>query len=155
MCLKDFCDEAIAKFPPLVDAETGQIKYTYCNVGVDYIARRMGCDDFHGPAGVFLADKICNILSKGWINITSDDAFSLAKQGTLIVAGLSSKELRATHGHVTIVYPAENMLYSGSWKKLVPMLANVGKINGVLKASQCFPIEPKYYLRPGGNFHRR
>jgi hypothetical protein len=37
------------------------------------------------------------------------------------------------------------MQHSGSWKKDVPLLSNVGKKNGVMRASQAFRVEPAYY----------
>lgn len=164
MCLKAFCDEAIVKFPPLVDAQTEKIKYTYCNFGVDYIAQRMRYHGFSDSKGPMLADLICEILRMDWIPIKGEYAFDLAKKGTLCIAAMSSDEIReigrlkkneklaqANHGHVAVVYPALDMGYSGSWGKKVPMLANVGRTNGVLCASQCFPAEPKYYLLPGGH----
>ena len=42
MCLKDFCDEAIKKYPPKINPKTGEVEATYCNFAVDDIARRMG-----------------------------------------------------------------------------------------------------------------
>lgn len=158
MCLKAFCDEAIAEFPPAVDAKTREVKYTYCNLAADYICRRMGYIGFRDKNGPILADRICEVLNLAWVAIDGDTAFKLARAGTLCMSAMSSAELRklpkfkdAKHGHVAVVYPADKMEYSGSWAKDCPILANVGATNGAMRASKCFPAEPKYYILPGGH----
>lgn len=159
MLLKTLCDQAIARFPPLVDAATGRTLYTYCNAAVDFVCGGMGCDCFRGPRGPLTADAICRILERGWVAVDGAQAAELARGGTLCVAALDSASIRlspkhaqAAHGHVAAVYPAEKGAWSPSWKKTVPLLANAGARNGVLPASQCFPAEPKYYFRPGGPY---
>ena len=156
MCLKDFCDEAILKFPPKLD-ERGNAVETYCNLALDYIARRMGYSGFHNSHGVpLMADEICSVLLRDWLAVDGESIARLAASGTLCVAAMSSTEIRAAaemfnkatlkdarHGHVAVVYPVP--------RKEVPLLANVGKTNGVLGASRCFPAEPKYYYKPGGH----
>lgn len=164
MCLKDFCDEAIKKFPPKLDSDGNAIE-TYCNMALDFIARRMAYNGFHNANGAaLLADNICSVLLRDWLAIDGEQAHRLAGSGVLCIAAMSSADIRAAaenlnkpalknarHGHIAVVYPAPRMVQSASWRKEVPLLANVGRKNGVYGASQCFPAEPKYYYKPGGH----
>lgn len=164
MCLKDFCDEAIKKYPPKINPKTGEVEATYCNFAADFIARRLGYTGFGYNGAPYMADRICSVLLSDWLAVDGEQAHRLASAGVLCIAAMSSAEIRAvasrlnkpalanaSHGHIAVVYPAPRMVQSASWRKDVPLLANVGRTNGVLGASQCFPAEPKYYYKPGGH----
>ena len=164
MCLKDFCDEAIKKFPPEIDPKTGAVLKTFCNFAVDYVAQRMGYKGFNYNGAPYMADRICSVLLADWLELDGEQAHRLAASGVLCIAAQSSAEIRAAairlnkpalkdarHGHIAVVYPAPRMVQSASWRKEVPLLANVGRKNGILGASQCFPAEPKYFYKPGGH----
>jgi len=164
MCLKDFCDDAIKKYPPKIDKKTGDVVATYCNFAVDDIARHMDYKGFNYNGAPYMADRICSVLLSDWLKIDGEQAHRLAASGVLCIAAMSSAEIRAAairlnkpalknaqHGHVAVIYPAPRMVQSASWCKEVPLLANIGRVNGVLGASQCFPAEPKYYYKPGGH----
>lgn len=69
------------------------------------------------------------------------DAFDNAKEGYVVIACKTGEE----HGHIVVLYPSEEPEFSASWDKAVPMLANVGKVNAIMRASKCFKEEPKYY----------
>ncbi len=65
-----------------------------------------------------------------------------------VICGIEHKPVqmrRLSHGHVASVHPAP-IQYSASWDKKVPMVANVGAKNGLMRASQAFPVEPDYFL---------
>ncbi len=119
---------------------------TFCNVGLDRIMALLGLPRFTSPINgqPILANDMIEVLenSSDYEKVAGFVACARAMKGVFVVAC----QCEAMHGHVAAVYPAA-MEYSGSWKKEVPMLNNIGKQNGVLRASQCFRIEPDYYSR--------
>lgn len=116
---------------------------TYCNLAFMEVAAEMGCDVFRG----MMANQIIDYVSKAkdWRRVTGEEAHEHARRGGL---GVASRKGRP-HGHVAAVFPGERMLFSGSLNKYVPLVANVGKKNGIMKASEAFPVkegEPDYYI---------
>lgn len=109
---------------------------THCNQAVAQIAYGMG----HGGLTGLLANSIITLMGIHWREVDGAEAARLAAQDVLVVAGQKEQP----HGHVAVVFP-DPMQKSGSWGKDVPMLANVGKINGVMRASQAFKTEPTYF----------
>lgn len=135
--LKAICDEVLAS-----DAYKPRNGLTYCNVATRHIAEHMGCYDFDES---MTANKQVAHVEANWKSVTAEEAQAHAEVGGLAVA---AKTFPA-HGHISVVYPAGAALpFSGSWGKKVPWTANVGRKNGVLKASEAFPVaegEPGYY----------
>ncbi len=85
---------------------------------------------------------------KGWRKVTDAEASMHALHGGLAVAG---KKYPRAHGHVAIVFP-DSPAYSGAYRKTVPMLANVGHKNGIMKMSYAFAAskgEPGYWIYLG------
>lgn len=113
------------------------ITTTYCNVAVQRIALGMSCDKFNAKMD---ANAMVALMKNSWRQVDGKLAYEMAMDDKLVIAGVAE----ARHGHVAVVFP-EKMQYSGSWKKDVPMVANVGKHNGVMRTSQAFNIEPTYY----------
>lgn len=137
--LRAACDDAMANpaFQP-------HDHVTYCNKAVGFIAERVGVADF--PASM-LANQQVAFAESFWESVTPEEAQERANRGEFVVA---AKEY-PVHGHVAVVYPKGGECgISGSWGK-VPWLANIGKTNGVLKASECFPVKegkPGYWACP-------
>ena len=120
---------------------------TYCNLALLRVAVAFGCKDF---ASVPNANTMCDLMQFAidWTPGTGEQAQAWADKGMLAVACKKAEG----HGHVAAVCPADSMYFSPSLKKNVPWLANVGKTNGILPASRCFPVaegEPSYFLWTG------
>lgn len=116
---------------------------TWCNKGCRLIAEEMGCFLFKEN---HTANEMYDIMdaSPDFTKDTGERAVEHAKKGGLAIA---AKKYRG-HGHVAVVFPGP-MVYSGSWKKSIPLIANIGKSNGVMAASLAFSVsegEPTYFL---------
>jgi hypothetical protein len=133
LTLKAACDAAIAD--KSLAPKNGE---TYCNFGLIKIMQLMGLAPLSGRA-----NQMIIAMGAEWNAVTAGRAVALAKAGKLCVAGLAGDK----HGHVAVVYPAD-MEFSGSRKKNVPMVANVGNKNGMMKASGAFPSDPLYFAYP-------
>ena len=148
MILKAACDAALAD--PELAAErdiAGNIIATHCNLGAQKIANAMGCHDLDDK----MADQQYMTMSADvtgrWSSLSDVEAANCAQSGILVLAAMSSAKLREKHGHIAVLYPAPRE-FSGSLMSLVPMVANIGKENKVMRVTQAFPIaygEPDYY----------
>lgn len=135
---------------PLLDAEelpSGRLK-TKCNLGLTVIAEEIGCTELRG----LTADEIVRLAErhpKRWRKDSGERAAAFALKGGFAFGGMTSKQLEDKNGHVAAVAPRV-MIESGSLKKDVPWLANVGRPpNGIKLSSACFPVakgECQYYL---------
>ena len=121
---------------------------TYCNLAVSKILEGVcGETPFYDEkkGRVMLANEMIESMAgrPTMFVLLKDgmDAFDNAKEGYVVLACLTG----TGHGHIAALYPSEEMEFSASWDKAVPMLANVGKENAVMRASKCFKEEPKYY----------
>lgn len=135
--LKELCDKIVIdeRFLP----RDGK---TYCNLALVEISRYFECLDFVGK----MANEIVDFLADGppgWTLVNAERAARHALRGGLAVA----VKKYPVHGHVAAVYPRECEM-SGSWKKLTVFVANAGRVNGIMKASEAFPVnggEPAYF----------
>ena len=136
MKLKLLCDEAVAN--PSFEPRDGK---TFCNFGARFIAEGMGFMGF--PANI-LANEMIGFLatSSGWVEDSIARAHAHAARGGLAFVCLSEYP----HGHIAALYPAP-MEDSGTWGGPVPMLANVGRKNGVVKMSAVYRLETRPLLR--------
>jgi len=117
--------EAVALFPAAGSE-------TYCNTGLQHVAKRLGCHDLDGLVATEMVRRAAAL--PGWRQDTWERAVRHAQQGGLAFLGLEGYP----HGHVASV-AALPMEQSGTWGCSVPILANVGKPpNGFKRASQCF-----------------
>lgn len=136
----ELLDKLIAKYPPkIVD---GNVVETYCNFGLNEYAQSFGYDGFKGLTANEIFDKA--EADKAFTKDTAERAVDHAKCGGFAFA---AKQYTG-HGHVAAIYPGP-MVYSGSWKKFVPLLANIGKKNGIMATSLAFTVtgsEPTYFL---------
>lgn len=137
--LKNVCNAVVTdkKF----EAKNGE---TYCNFAFWEVAAEMGYEEFR--AKKMTANQIIRHIeeSNGWRKTEPEVAHAFARNGGLAVAGKKYPK----HGHIAAVFPTSAMLFSGSLNKYVPVLANVGRTNGIMKASECFPVsegEPDYW----------
>lgn len=103
---------------------------THCNQAVQSIAQAMGCQDLNAKS----ADEIVDFISSSdeWSDVPFERAQDMANQGSLLVAGLKSKDLDAQHGHVVVVRPGK-ACQSGKWG-LTPRCVNIGKSDFIARA---------------------
>lgn len=132
--LQEICEETVNSLEL-----TPHDGMTYCNVAVTRIVEEYGIKDFRG----LTANQICDWLEKNWDKTNGKEANILANEGVLCIAAQKGEE----HGHAAVVYPGA-MVWSSKWGKECPVLANVGKRNGVMGANWAFATEPVYYTEP-------
>lgn len=119
----------------------GSILQTHCNHFVQRVCSQI--IDYHEFEGLF-ANQIYLKMEekKEWTPCGDADAVHFSQNGKLSIAAQENKN---GHGHIAVI-SSEPMQKSGSWKKDVPMLWNVGHKNGLLRTSQCFLTEPEYFV---------
>jgi len=121
---------------------------TYCNKSVRFICQQLGIEL---PPTYALANDICDYLdgpySSDWEEISYEDGFAEAKKGNIVIAGQKG----SPNGHVAILYPADDMQYSGTFGGLVPIVFNMGLTVGIVKLSFAFKssVKPKLYIYKG------
>lgn len=146
--LAAICEETINE-PSLL----GRKGTTYCNIAVQRISEFFG---FHGFRGLLANDmyKVC-LNSDRWSLLkifrvdkkTFSDcliAQSRAMNGNFVVAAKRG----SGNGHIAVVYPGK-MAYSGKWGEDVPLVANVGKKNGIMGANYAFKERPEFFIWNG------
>lgn len=121
---------------------------TFCNLALKRTF------ELCGHPGVFQPNEMANAIAnqletdKRFRAMGSREAWNASNDGHLVVAAHKYN----AHGHVAMVYPSEEMQFSSSWQKDVPLVSNVGQTVGVMKVSKAFPVslgEPEYYLFEG------
>lgn len=154
--LMDACNQVIhdLDLAPEKDPVTDKIVKTHCNAGALLVAQAMGCHEFDAAEGAdpLLADELVWVMrtnaSGKWTKVTGSEATIHALGGGLGFAAMTAAELGEAHGHIAAIYPV-GMQMSGSLKKDVPMVANVGMDQGEEKVSKAFPVskgEPDYFI---------
>lgn len=127
---------------------------TFCNVSVWLVAEALGYRTLTGKT----ADDIMKFIedNEDWSDVPLEKVQDMANAGSLIIAGLTGKELNQDHGHVVVVRPGIPC-YSGKWGK-VPRVLNVGSENFVARAkrgplkgmavgvNESFVPLPKFYV---------
>lgn len=104
---------------------------TYCNLAVRSVAEAMGCKELSNKT----ADQIIDFISKSdeWSEVPFEKAQDMANTGSLLIAGLTGKELDAGHGHIVVIRPGKPC-QSGKWGS-TPRCLNIGKSNFLARAS--------------------
>lgn len=125
--LRQLCDEAVIN--PAFSPRDGR---TFCNFSSRFIAEGMG---FFGFPYNTLVNDMVNILqiAPEWREDIIARAHGHAMKGGLAFLALTDEP----HGHMVAIYPAA-MEPSGTWGMDVPLLANVGASNGIMKTSAVF-----------------
>ncbi len=103
---------------------------THCNQAVDAIANKLGYTALAGKT----ADEIVAFLSGSpeWSEVPFEAAQDKANQGSFLIAGLDSKALNQSHGHVVVIRPGKPN-FSGKWGPC-PRIVNVGAHNFIARA---------------------
>src|SRR3990167_1600841 len=119
--LRSFLEDLV-KTPELQPKADGT---TFCNFAVQRVAKLFEISTLDN----LMANQIVKLISNhdAWVTgKTGNQAFEWAMKGNFAVAGQTAKD----HGHIATIYPAADMIASGNWGKLCPVVANVGKKNG-------------------------
>jgi hypothetical protein len=129
-------------------------RQTFCNYFVREVCKWFGWTNFESPDRD-QAGEIARYMRshpQQWQKLAVQDgpdydkAAQLASQGCLIVAAQENPTPPPT-GHVAVITPQGDTIYSPSWKKAVPFAANVGGKNWYGKPlSQAFKTEPELFL---------
>lgn len=103
---------------------------TFCNLAVGSVCAAFGYVGFTGMS----ADQIVGFISNSndWQQVAIPESQELANQGSLLIAGLNSSDLKQAHGHVCIIRPGKET-YSGKWGKC-PRVLNIGSENFIARA---------------------
>ena len=109
---------------------------TYCNLALAHSAAAYGCFTLRG----LMANDIVRSLATGsldrWQLVAYPRAIDHALKGGLGLLGKAYPH----HGHVALIAPRPGQ-HSPSWGVLCPIVFNVGKRNGLMKASEAFPVK--------------
>ena len=142
--LKALCEEVVNDpdmLPSDVDGD-GDLD-TKCNWANARVAVGMGCTII--LRGMRATSQIAMARGSSRFRIgTAEEAIAHARDGGYGFAGRDYSD----SSHVAAIYPASGV-FSGSWGILTPMLANVGKHNGIMGASKAFTVSsppPEYFL---------
>ena len=135
--LKYFLD-ALVKDKSLKQKPDGT---TFCNVGVHRGAQLFKYDGFTTKEGwPLMARSMIEVVKArktGWLICESKQAVDFVLRGGL---GVSFMEFAPDpHDHVALIYPAK-MEASGSLGREVPMVANIGKKNAIMKSTGAYPV---------------
>ncbi len=97
---------------------------TRCNLAVEAVFDAFG----YSAMDTDDADHIMAFLrtSKDFLVKPIADCQALTNEGTLIIAGLDSKQLAQEHGHVVTLTPGKAD-YSGHWDKPAPQCLSLGR----------------------------
>jgi hypothetical protein len=111
---------------------------TFCNIASERIAAAMG---YIFPPGLLANDMIAHIAAS-WPEDTLDRAHQHALKGGLAFVTL----LDHPHGHLCSIAPQPGE-YSSTWVAVVPLVANVGRTNGIMRVSGAFTAAERPRLR--------
>jgi hypothetical protein len=144
--LKIACDSILANKDLIKRDITGDnIDETFCNQGVQLVCSSFGYKLFQERS--MSANQIVEFISKdpSWSKVSPIAARDRALEGRIVVVG----KMYPTHGHVAIVYPSKKLVRSGTWNSDVPLIANIGRTNGLMPVNEAFPVKlgmPEFFL---------
>lgn len=130
---------------------------TFCNRAVFHVIQRMGSNQLRDADGnAMMADQMVDAMRRSdrWQAVEMEAAQQLANDGQVVVAGMTSKELSADHGHVVVVRPGLPE-HSNKWGGYAPKVSHCGSQSCIGKGAQwVFPgdVRPGFWmLKLGGD----
>jgi hypothetical protein len=124
---------------------------TFCNRSVFHVLKCMGSSQLRdADGGAMLADQMIDAMrrSPAWQSVEMEQAQPLANEGAVVVAGLTSQELSAQHGHVVVVRPGTAEL-SNKWSGYAPKVSHCGSESLIGRsAAWAFPgkVRPGFWM---------
>lgn len=137
MTLKEACDTVLKQDDLKPRSINGKL-VTNCDEGVKRICDLMGHCHFDSEQNANMMIKMLSMKVGRLIKM--QEGFEMAMQGKVAILAVPA----SPHGHVAVIYPAPKQM-SGKWMKEVPMVANIGVENRIMKASEAFRHEPFCY----------
>lgn len=137
--LRAACEQVVSD-PSLVSV--GGV--THCNAAAERIAFAMGCADLRG----LMANQQLQRMASGggWKEELGFEKLARAAlhagRGGLAFCAVQEEP----HGHLAAVFPA-SMQPSGTWGEEVPVIANVGLHNGIMRLSEGFFLRHRTMMR--------
>ncbi len=118
---------------------------TYCNIAVQAVFEAFD----YQALGTTTADKMLDLIrtSKDFLIKPMADCQQLVNEGTILVAGLDSGQLKQSHGHVCTLTPGVED-YSGHWNKKTPQCLSIGRKAICFRSkgvNWAFVPEPEFY----------
>ena len=113
---------------------------TFCNIFVQRVFHDLNYFGLKNKT----ANEIFNFCSEEitkWDKINAANAIEKVIDDYFIIASIKDDP----HGHVAIVYP-DHSIFSGKWGEYCPIVASVGKKNGIMGANYAFSERPSYFL---------
>ena len=141
--LKDHLERLVKDFPSR-DVTGDGVPETFCNIALHQTGLFFGFPGFKGLLANTIINRLKHDIVPGFMETSRDGAAAAALAGKWAIAG---KEY-PLHGHIATIYPAP-MSHSASLGYSVPLVANIGKTNGIMRISQAFPPslgEPAYWI---------
>lgn len=112
---------ASGAYMPTYDA-SGEV--THCNGAVNAV---LGAYDYKRMSGMVADEMMAFLRTSGDFRaILMVDAQFRTNMGTVVVAGLDSKQLGQSHGHVCTLTPGEAE-WSGHWNAKAPVCLSLGR----------------------------
>lgn len=106
--------EAICDTYDRVDFLSAADGTTHCNQACAAVAELLGCKDLTDRTADGIVEHLA--VNPGWSAVSMEEAQERANEGSLVIAGLDSKALNQSHGHVVVIRPGI-VCYSGKWGK--------------------------------------
>ena len=150
--LKHWCDK-IVRDPELLPEDKdgnklGDKKFkppvgrTFCNFAVQRICHALDYDNLASKN----ANQMYDYVSANWSRCHEEDAVKAALLGDIVLAAWKNPgKAPNNHGHVAIVYPEKQMVFSGKWNCYTVKVANVGGTNGIMGANYAFAERPEFF----------
>ena len=137
--------DAIWNSKAYLPKESDGAEITYCNLAVQAVLDAFGYKDLAN----LNADSMMTFLrgANDWLVKPIADCQFLANEGTVIVAGLDSQQLKQGHGHVCTVTPGVED-FSGHWNKKTPQCLSIGRKAICFRSkgvNWAFVPEPEFY----------
>lgn len=138
--IRQICHKILAEDSLLPKQDT-----TYCNFAVFRILEYFGLQwNFWNEKEkrIMLANEMCEMMASKYIEVPINEVNKTPN--FLMLSGWKNDN---GHGHVAVIYPTKVNATSRKWLNIeVPMVANVGKYNGIIGLNYAFAEKPKIYL---------
>lgn len=146
--LKKPMDEVVAD--PALQPDQPKKGMTYCNIAMFRIIQGLNFNRFwHEKAErPMMANEMIDYMNSHPLEFSKlfnpITAYDMANNGYLVIAALSG----IPHGHVTAIYPKQDLYTSGTLKAQVPYCCNVGpkKGFGIVPLSYAFREIPDFFI---------
>lgn len=117
---------------------------TYCNFAVYKILHHFNLhNNFWNEKEkrIMLANEMVDVLESKYIKMPIKEVWD--NPNLLLVAGWKNP---IGHGHICVIYPSKEHIFSNKWQMEVPLVCNVGFENRIMGLNYAFAERPNIYL---------